>query len=87
VQRKGNVVIVTLHCTASGNHTCRTTVTATQAGVQQSHTTVTLRGGSTKRVRLHLRASAIAALTRHGRAVGVRITARTGSYRTSSMLH
>jgi hypothetical protein len=86
VRRKGNVVIVTLHCTASSDRTCHTTVTATQGGRKQGHATVTFSGGSTKRVRLHLRASAVAALSRHHRAAAMRITARTGSYRTSKTL-
>jgi hypothetical protein len=86
VQRKGNVLIVTLRCTASAGRKCGTTVTATQGGKQKSHVTTSFRGGSTKQVKLHLKATAVAAMTRSRHAVAVKITARTGSYRTSKTL-
>jgi hypothetical protein len=86
VQRKGNVITVTLRCTASANRTCRATVTATTGSAQQSHATITFAGASSKRVRLHLRATAVTALSRHRHGSAVRITARTGSYRTSKMV-
>ncbi|MDQ6777097.1 MAG: hypothetical protein M3071_12975 [Actinomycetota bacterium] len=86
VRRKGNLIIVTLECTASANRTCRTTVRATMGGAQESHATITFGGGSTGHVRLHLRATAVAVLSRHRHGATVRVTARTGSYRTSKML-
>jgi hypothetical protein len=86
VQRKGNVISVTLHCTASSNVTCTTTVKATQHGKQKSHTWLTLRGGTTKVVKLRPGKTAIATMLRRHKAVAMQITALTGSYRTSKTL-
>jgi hypothetical protein len=86
VQRQGDVLIVTLRCTASANRSCLTTVSVTQRGHKLSQKTVSFHGSSTKRVRLALRVTAIAAMVRHRHAVSVKITARTGSYRASKTL-
>jgi hypothetical protein len=86
VQRKGNVISVTLHCTASSNMTCTATVKATQHGKQKSHTYVTLRGGTSKVVKLRPGKAAIKTMLRRHRAVAMQITALTGSYRTSKTL-
>jgi hypothetical protein len=86
VQRKGNVISVTLHCSASSNMTCTATVKATQHGKQKSHTYVTLRGGTSKVVKLRPGKAAIKTMLRRHRAVAMQITALTGSYRTTKTL-
>jgi len=86
VQRKGDVITVTLRCTASASRTCSTTVSATQSGRQLSRKSVRFRGGSKKRVVFRMRVTAITAMLRHRKAVALKITARTGSYRTSKTL-
>jgi hypothetical protein len=80
------VITVTLSCTASSNRTCHTTVTVSERGHRLGQKTVTFRGGSTKRVQLRIRASAIEAAARHLRTVALTITASTGSYRSSKTL-
>jgi hypothetical protein len=81
VQRTGEVITITLHCTASRTRACRTMVTATTRGRRLSQRTITFRGGSTKRVQLRLRPGAVVAAARG--AIAIKITARTGSYRAS----
>ena len=43
-------------------------------------------GGKTKQVKLRLKAKAVTAMVRHHGAVAVKVTASTGSYRTSKTL-
>ena len=82
----GSVSLALAGDPAGGTLGGTTTVSATQGGKQQSHSKVTFRGGKTKQVKLRLKAKAIAAMVRHHRAVAVKITASTGSYRTSKTL-
>lgn len=76
--RHGRRLVVTLHCTASANRSCHTTVTVTEKGYRKLRKTIIFRGGVFKRVLVRLPVSAELAVVHKHRAL--KVLARTGSY-------
>jgi hypothetical protein len=76
--RAGRIVTVTVGCTASKDRTCRTTVSAAR-GKSSAQRTVTVKGGATRRITLHL--SAVRHASGH-----TTVRARTGSLTTSKTI-
>jgi hypothetical protein len=78
VARHGRRIVVTMHCIASVNRSCHTTVMVREKGYRTRRKTITFQAGMFRSVRMRLAASAELAVVHQHRAL--RVLAKTGAY-------